>query len=68
MKKYLLDTSLVAGFLLAREKAIALVSPLIEREKAATSIDAIAKVVEREETCSTLVDICDACFLDETLA
>jgi hypothetical protein len=30
--------------------------------------DAIAKVMEREETCSILVNICDACFLDENLA
>jgi tRNA(fMet)-specific endonuclease VapC len=46
MKKYLLDTSLVAGYLLAREKAIALVSPLLEREEAATSILVYGEVVE----------------------
>ena len=46
MKKYLLDTSLVAGYLLNREKAIALVSPLIERAEAATSILVYGEVVE----------------------
>ena len=38
MKKYLLDTSLVAGYLLNRVRAIDLVSPLLKREEAATSI------------------------------
>ncbi len=46
MKRYLLDTSLVAGFLLAREKAIKLVSPLLEREEAATSILVYGEVAE----------------------
>lgn len=46
MKQYLLDTSIVAGYLLAREKAMALVSPLIEREAAATSILVYGEVVE----------------------
>jgi tRNA(fMet)-specific endonuclease VapC len=46
MKKYLLDTSLVAGYLLAREKAITLVSPLIEREEAVTSILVYGEVGE----------------------
>ena len=38
MTKYLLDTSLIAGYLLAREKAIQLVHPLIEKDQAVTSI------------------------------
>ena len=46
MKKYLLDTSLVAGYLLNREKAIALVSPLIERAEAATSMLVYGEVIE----------------------
>lgn len=46
MKKYLLDTSLVAGYLLNRVRAIELVSPLIEREEAATSILVYGEVVE----------------------
>ncbi len=46
MKKYLLDTSLIAGYLLARQKAIQLVSPLLENEEAATSIVVYGEVVE----------------------
>lgn len=46
MKKYLLDTSVVAGYLLAREKAIHLVRPLIEKEEAATSILVYGEVAE----------------------
>jgi tRNA(fMet)-specific endonuclease VapC len=46
MRKYLLDTSLVAGYLLARKKAIALVSPMLEREEAATSILVYGEVAE----------------------
>jgi len=46
MKKYLLDTSVVAGYLLNRVRAIELVSPLIEREEAATSILVYGEVVE----------------------
>jgi len=46
MKKYLLDTSVVAGYLLNRVRAIELVSPLIEREEAATSILVYCEVVE----------------------
>ncbi len=46
MKKYLLDTSLVAGYLLNRVRAIELVSPLIEREEAATTILVYGEVVE----------------------
>ncbi len=39
MKKYLLDTSVVAGYLLARTKAIQLVRPLLAQEEAATAIE-----------------------------
>ena len=46
MKHYLLDTSLVAGYLLDRKKAIDIVSPLIEREEAVTSILVYGEVVE----------------------
>ncbi len=46
MKKYLLDTSVVAGYLLNRMRAIDIVSPLIEREEAATSILVYGEVVE----------------------
>lgn len=46
MKTYLLDTSLVAGYLLARAKAITIVSPLIERGEAATSVLVYGEVVE----------------------
>ena len=46
MKKYLLDTSLVAGFLLDRKKAIAIVSPMIAGKEAATSIVVYGKVAE----------------------
>ena len=46
MKKYLLDTSVVAGYLLNRVRAIELVSPLITREEAATSILVYGEVIE----------------------
>jgi predicted nucleic acid-binding protein len=46
MKKYLLDTSVIAGYLLARQKAIQLVSPLLEKEEAATSVVVYGEVVE----------------------
>jgi predicted nucleic acid-binding protein len=46
MTKYLLDTSVVAGYLLARQKAIQLVSPLLEQEEAATSILVYEEVAE----------------------
>lgn len=42
----MLDTSLVAGYLLDRKKAIGIVSSLIEREEAATSILVYGEVVE----------------------
>jgi predicted nucleic acid-binding protein len=46
MKTYLLDTSVVAGYLLAREKAIQIVTPLLEKEEAATSILVYGEVAE----------------------
>ena len=46
MIKYLLDTSLIAGYLLAREKAIQLVRPLIEKDQAVTSILVYGEVAE----------------------
>jgi tRNA(fMet)-specific endonuclease VapC len=46
MNKYLLDTSVVAGYLLAREKAKQLVQPLLAQEEAATSILVYGEVAE----------------------
>lgn len=46
MKKYLLDTSVVAGYLLARTKAVQLVRPLLAKEEAATSILVYGEVAE----------------------
>ncbi len=46
MKKYLLDTSVVAGYLLARAKAIQLVRPLLAQEEAATSLLVYGEVAE----------------------
>ena len=46
MKKYLLDTSVVAGYLLARSKAKQLVRPLLTQEEAATSMLVYGEVAE----------------------
>src|SRR6266699_2136283 len=46
MKTYLLDTSVVAGYLLAREKAMQLVRPMIAKDQAATSILVYGEVAE----------------------
>jgi tRNA(fMet)-specific endonuclease VapC len=46
MKKYLLDTSVVAGYLLARTKAIQLVRPLLAQEEVATSMLVYGEVAE----------------------
>jgi tRNA(fMet)-specific endonuclease VapC len=46
MKEYLLDTSLIAGYLLNRKKAITLIQPLLQREEAATSILVYGEVAE----------------------
>src|SRR5512135_1895726 len=46
MNTYLLDTSVVAGYLLAREKARQLVQPLLTQEEAATSILVYGEVAE----------------------
>ncbi len=46
MKKYLLDTSVVAGYLLARTRAMQLVRPLLAQEEVATSILVYGEVAE----------------------
>jgi tRNA(fMet)-specific endonuclease VapC len=46
MRKYLLDTSVVAGYLLARTKAIQLVRPLLAQEEVATSMLVYGEVAE----------------------
>ncbi len=46
MRKYLLDTSVVAGYLLARTKAIQLVRPLLTQEEVATSMLVYGEVAE----------------------
>ncbi len=46
MKRYLLDTSLLAAYLQSRVTAVQLIRPLIERHEVATSILVYAEVVE----------------------
>ena len=46
MKRYLLDTSLLAAYLQSREPAVHLIAPLIERHEVATSILVYGEVVE----------------------
>jgi predicted nucleic acid-binding protein len=46
MKRYLLDTSLVAAYLQNRKPAVHLIQPLIERHEVATSILVYAEVTE----------------------
>jgi predicted nucleic acid-binding protein len=46
MKRYLLDTCLVAAYLQSRESAVHLIQPLIERREVATSILVNAEVTE----------------------
>jgi predicted nucleic acid-binding protein len=46
MKRYLLDTSLVAAYLQSRKPAVQLIHPLIERHEVATSILVYAEVTE----------------------
>ena len=46
MKRYLLDTSLFAGFLHKRAKAIELLTPWIRNHEVATSILVYAEVIE----------------------
>ncbi len=46
MKRYLLDTSLVAAYLQSREPAVKLIHPLIKRHEVATSILVYAEVTE----------------------
>ena len=46
MKRYLLDTSLLAAYLQSRVTAVQLLQPLIERHEVATSILVYAEVAE----------------------
>jgi len=46
MKRYLLDTSLLAAYLQSRAPAVRLIRPLIERHEVATSILVYAEVTE----------------------
>src|SRR6266699_4261895 len=46
MKRYLLDTALLAAFLHGREKAVSFISPMIEKHEAATSMLVYAEVTE----------------------
>jgi predicted nucleic acid-binding protein len=46
MRRYLLDTSVVAGLLRRRPWAVTLCTPWIEREEAATSIVVYGEVIE----------------------
>ncbi len=46
MKRYLLDTSLLAAYLQSRKPAVKLIRPLIERHEVATSILVYAEVTE----------------------
>jgi hypothetical protein len=62
MKKYLLDTSVVAGYLLAREKAIQLVRPLLAQEEAAKSLLVYGEVAEYVKQFADFSLLCDAPF------
>lgn len=46
MKRYLLDTALVAAYLHGREKAVKIVTPMVKKQEAATSILVYAEVTE----------------------
>src|SRR2546422_503939 len=46
MKRYQLDTALVAGFLHGREKAVSLITPIVKKREAATSMLVYAEVTE----------------------
>jgi len=46
MKRYLLDTALVAAFLHGREKAVNFITPLMKKQEVATSILVYAEVTE----------------------
>ena len=59
MNKYLLDTSVIAGYLLKRTKAIQLVSPLLEKEEAATSMVVYGEVVEYVQGHASFTDYRD---------
>ena len=46
MKRYLLDTAIVAGFLHGRKKAVSLITPMVKKHEAATSMLVYAEVTE----------------------
>ena len=46
MKRYLLDTSLLAGFLHKRAKAVEIITPWLKNHEAATSMLAYGEVIE----------------------
>ena len=46
MKRYLLDTSLVAAFLHGRKHVIELIDPWVRKQEAATSILVYGEVIE----------------------
>lgn len=54
MKRYLLDTALVAGYLHGRQKAVELITPWVTKSEAATSMLVYAEVVEYLQGFSTL--------------
>jgi hypothetical protein len=46
MKRYLLDTPLLAGFFHKRRKAIAVITPWVQNREAVTSLIVYAEVIE----------------------
>ena len=60
MNKFLLDTSVIAGYLLSRKKSIHLVTPLLEKEEAATSIIVYGEVAEYVKRFATFADYRDS--------
>jgi predicted nucleic acid-binding protein len=46
VRRYLVDTSLIAAYLYSRRTAIELISPWIERDEAATSVIVYGEVIE----------------------
>jgi predicted nucleic acid-binding protein len=59
MNKFLLDTSVIAGYLLSRKKSIHLVTPLLEKEEAATSIIVYGEVAEYVKRFASFADYRD---------
>ena len=56
MKRYLLDTSLVAAFLHGRPTALALIEPLVRNGQATTSIVVYGEVIEYLKGLPTFLD------------